>query len=239
MTTERSDELADLTANPQLARLAGLLSAAPSERELAGLDAAIHGFRAAHVSDPSHPLRRRLSMLTSLAGAKLGATIAAAAIGLTGAATVAYVTTSTPATPNAHATVAASPTHPTAAPTTAGDASEHASSTGSPVGPDASGPAAVGLCTAWRAGIADHGKAMDSVAFQNLVAAAGGEDKVGDYCDTVTPPGQSGEHAANQATERPTQATVPTQRPTATHPAATGEPSDVPTPEATHPTGRS
>ena len=56
----------------------------------------------------------------------------------------------------------------------------------SAVGPDATAAARAGLCRAWQAGEdADHGSRADSVAFQALVAAAGGADKVAAYCEDV------------------------------------------------------
>jgi hypothetical protein len=50
-------------------------------------------------------------------------------------------------------------------------------------GPDASGAARHGLCQAWLAGQGDeHGKRVDSTAFQALAAAAGGADRIPAYC---------------------------------------------------------
>jgi hypothetical protein len=58
---------------------------------------------------------------------------------------------------------------------------------GSAVGPDATGAAHAGLCRAWQAGQGtDHGRRTDSVAFQALVEAAGGADKVAGFCKDVT-----------------------------------------------------
>ena len=50
-----------------------------------------------------------------------------------------------------------------------------------PVGPDGTGPAAYGLCTAYTHG----GLAPSSVAYGNLAVAAGGEEGLTDYCDAV------------------------------------------------------
>jgi hypothetical protein len=71
-------------------------------------------------------------------------------------------------------------------------------------GPDASGTASHGLCQAWLAGQGDvHGRRADAPAFQALVAAAGGADRVPAYCQAdptvsarhgrrpVTPPGRA------------------------------------------------
>jgi hypothetical protein len=58
---------------------------------------------------------------------------------------------------------------------------------GSAVRPDATGAAHAGLCRAWQAGQGtDHGRRTESVAFQALVEAAGGADKVAGFCKDVT-----------------------------------------------------
>ncbi|MDQ0770390.1 outer membrane biosynthesis protein TonB [Pseudarthrobacter defluvii] len=56
--------------------------------------------------------------------------------------------------------------------------------TAAPVGPDAFGPAAFGLCNAFTNG----GLGTTSTAYKALVQAAGGEDAVGAYCSTVAAP---------------------------------------------------
>lgn len=77
--------------------------------------------------------------------------------------------------------------------TVAKNASEHAKAVrdlGKPDkahGPDATGPSKDGLCRAWASGNGrDNGGREDSVAFQALIAAAGGEDKVDAYCAATT-----------------------------------------------------
>ena len=159
-------------------------------------------------------------------------------------------------TPDTHANSTASAV-PAGSTTPAG--SDHPTGTPTPGGggPAATGPAAHGLCTAWKAVAANaHGKAMDSVAFTNLAKAAGGADKVASFCATVTAPGASGDHATGKPSTKgkPTTkgkpATVPTGKPT-TVPTGkpttvpTGKPTVLPTPTATppvtpssHPTGR-
>ena len=58
-----------------------------------------------------------------------------------------------------------------------------------PVGPPATGSAAYGLCRAYQQA-EEHGNAdQKSVAFRNLVNAAGGADRVAAYCGTVRHPG--------------------------------------------------
>lgn len=82
----------------------------------------------------------------------------------------------------------------------------------SATGPDATGPAAYGLCTAYTHG----GLAPTSVAYQSLVTAAGSADGIAAYCLTIVKPGH------------------PTSGPAVTHapvPVHTGAP-------LTHPTGR-
>lgn len=82
---------------------------------------------------------------------------------------------------------------------TAGGASDHSQERASAVGPDATAAARAGLCRAWQAGNgADNGRRTDSVAFQALAAAAGGDDKVAGYCADVTT-GSGGDHGQGQA----------------------------------------
>jgi hypothetical protein len=229
------DLLSDVAANPELARVAFLLTAQPSDRELAGLDGVLREFRA-RVSAPQ-PKRRRPSMISTLAGAKLGATIAGIAVGLGGAATVAYVSANTPATPDTRSTAAATHASGSAA---ADQAAKDKKDRGTPVGPDASGSAAFGLCTAWK-GVAGNGKAMDSIAFQNLVTAAGGEDEVEAFCAEVDAPGKSADRATGKPDTAPTgkPETVPTGKPDSVPTVPDAKPDTVPTASPSHPTGRS
>jgi hypothetical protein len=109
-----------------------------------------------------------------------------------------------------------------------------AHSTTAPGNPDAGtpSPSLQGLCTAFLAGAgSDHGKALESPAFQALITAAGGADSVDSFCATVV---VSPTHGA--AADHPT-------GPPATHPAGpegtpgTARPTphvtDVPTPDVT------
>ncbi|MHC6593203.1 hypothetical protein [Arthrobacter sp. C152] len=77
---------------------------------------------------------------------------------------------------------------PEPAPTETADPSP----TAAPEGPDATGPAAVGLCTAFASG----GLNTTSVAFAALADAAGGESGIEAYCGTVTPAAGSDEDQA-------------------------------------------
>ena len=262
------------------------LTAPPTSSELDGIAPTLVALRTAQVTSvPSSPPRRRASMITTLAGAKLGATIAGIAVGLGGTATVVYVSANVPLS-STHAT--ASPTtSDTADPTETPDPTETATETETPdptetatetpdptdtpdatetpdatdtpdatataAGPDATGPAAHGLCTAWKnlAAHAGTGKAMDSIAFANLAKAAGGADQVAAYCATVPAPGESGQHATGKpATASHKPATTSTARPQTARSGrstakATGRPATTQTarPAAaaaakSHPTGR-
>lgn len=119
---------------------------------------------------------------SSLLRARTGAAIAGVAIALSAATVVAHsATRATERAPssNVPADVPADAPSPTPS--------------GSAVGPDATGPAAFGLCKAW----ANHAKhddgkerAAGSVAMRNLAEAAGGKAKVEAYCATVPHPSQ-------------------------------------------------
>ncbi len=92
------------------------------------------------------------------------------------------------------------------------------------VGPDATGPAAFGLCNAWSHAKPSKQTATHSVAFRNLVAAAGGEDKVEAYCASVQHPSAG---KADKPSKNP--GGKPTDRPgrgATGHP--TGKPSTTP-----------
>jgi hypothetical protein len=104
------------------------------------------------------------------------------------------------------------PGHSTTAPAHPGESSHAPGSHATP------SPSLVGLCTAFLAHpMTERGKALESPAFQALVAAAGGTDGVEGFCTGlgVTPPG-------------------PGRTPTGTPPAHPG-PTDHPTGEPSHP----
>jgi hypothetical protein len=111
-------------------------------------------------------------------------------------------------------------------------------------GPDATGPAGVGLCRAFTAGEKNqHGSALDSVAFKALATAAGGDDQIEGYCRQVLAdagshhPGQT-PSAGSASTNVPNEPGQPSDLPTANAPTdpPTGPPSSLPTTD--HPTGR-
>ena len=179
----------------------------------------------------------------------IGASIAGLALALGGTAAAAYNgALPAPAQNLAHTVIgapAATATHlRTATATRTGDPNP----TSTPVGPDASGPAMFGLCTAWTQhqtnGASTNTNTDDAVAFKNLAAAAGGADKIAAYCATIlhspnpTNPGapatERAQTSTNHTTGKPD--SMPTQ-------ASTNHPTDKPTTQPTqastnHPTGK-
>lgn len=106
----------------------------------------------------------------------------------------------------------------------------------SAVGPDATGPAAFGLCTAWTKG----GLATTSVAYRNLETAAGGADGIAAYCATVVKPGGGStnggsptSHPHGSPTSHPGNTSHSTGSPTS-HPGSTSHPTGSPTSKAGH-----
>lgn len=75
-------------------------------------------------------------------------------------------------------------------------ASSSASPSSLPVGPDAAGPAAFGLCKAY----ANGGLDASSTAYKSLVTAANGATNIVTYCASVPAPGQSAQHPAGTDT---------------------------------------
>jgi hypothetical protein len=82
-----------------------------------------------------------------------------------------------------------------------GDVTAGGRGRGSAVGPDAAAAARAGLCRTWHAGqeAGGDGPRVDSVAFQALVAAAGGAEKVAAYCADVAVGSGAGPNGQGQA----------------------------------------
>jgi hypothetical protein len=202
------------------------LTARPASDELAGEAAALAEFASrVGVPVPVHRSRhRRHPLLTPLLSARAAAVAAVAALSLGGFATAAFAgALPAPAQRFAH--------HTFGAPAAGGGqpTGTHPSATATPAGPDATGPAAFGLCTAWAHAKAHGTSSQQAVAFRNLAAAAGGAGHVTAYCAAVPHPGPSSTPTAHPAGPP---ATHPTGPPAA-HP--TGAPASHPTP---HPTGQ-
>jgi hypothetical protein len=230
--TSTDDALAALLARaadatpgltPAAEVLAALTAAATTE-ELAGEARALAAFRrgAGVSAHPQRSSRRRPTVPSSLLSAKAAAAAAVAAVLFGGAATAAFANAlPAPLQSVAHQAIGA--------PAARLAAGAHPASSKTPVGPDATGSAAFGLCTAYAHAKAHGRAAQRAVAFRNLATAAGGTGKVAAYCATV-PHGAPSRPAAH-GNGRP-----------ATHPSprGSGKPPGLPGPHgsgkpATHP----
>lgn len=212
----------------QLAGILAALGSAPASDKLAGKDAAEVEFRSriGVSARASRSRRRRSTLLTSLLSARAAATVAIAALGIGGAATAAYAGKLPSSVQQfAHDTVGAPAAH----------RSHHdgraTGRPGTPVGPDATAHAAYGLCTAY-AHSSQHGNASHkSVAFRNLVTAAGGADKVAGYCSDVPHPGASHAPSSHLNGKPSSLPHHPTGKPTSRRSHPTGKPSGLPNPQ--------
>jgi len=212
------------------AALLAALNAAPQDRELAGHARALAEFRH-RGGRPAHArrsARRRPRLLTSLLTAKAAAAAAAAAVALGGGVAAAAYTRTLPAPAQqfAHNVIGAPSPSPSASPSHRPGTPQATPARTDAVGPDATGPAAFGLCTAYAHAKAHGTASQKAVAFRNLAAAAGGTAKIAAYCTAAPHPGSS------QSSQPASVPTHPVGHP-ASHP--TGKPSSHPTP---HRTGR-
>jgi hypothetical protein len=186
---------------------------------------------------------RRRPMLATLLAAKTA--VAAAALAALAGAAAAYTGTLPGALQNvAHHAIGAPAANPADQPSS--HANDHATdktpsphATGpsdSTRGPDASGPAAYGLCTAYTHG----GLATTSTAYRSLSAAAGGADQIQAFCAAIPRPGNASPAAQPPSTPNGHATGTPSDHPTgrpSDHP--TGQPSDHPTGQPSdHPTGQ-
>jgi hypothetical protein len=140
------------------------------------------GAAAAATGNLPDPLQRTVSKTFSHVGVDLPAPAGKP---------IASTTTASPTTTAASTTTStAEESDSTIIPTTAADETTNAAAGASvAVGPDATGPAKKGLCTAYFAN--DHGKNLDAVAFRNLTdAATAAGQTVEEFCapksDTTT-----------------------------------------------------
>ena len=212
------------------AALLAALNAAPQDGELAGHARALAEFRR-RGGMPGHArrsARRRRRLLASLLTAKVAAAAAAAAVALGGVAAAAYTSTlPAPAQQFAYSVIGAPSPQPSHRPGTPQPSHRPGTPQATPartdaVGPDATGPAAFGLCTAYAHAKAHGTASQKAMAFRNLAAAAGGAAKIAAYCTAVPHPGSS--QSSQPASARTHPASRPTSRPT-------GKPSSQPTPD--------
>jgi hypothetical protein len=198
----------------KVAQLLAAAAAAPTPEELAGQGAVLAEFRAMARARPAAVLapgrarlarrrRRRGLAVAIVVGALATGGVAGAATGHlpgpvrdaaraitgaetgTGTGTPAGATTGQPSTsatgiPNASGSAAS---RPGGAP-----GSGSGSAPGSTGAGPAAGPAVQGLCEAYAAGNGvERGGKLDASAFEELVAVAGGEEKVAAYCEDLLP----------------------------------------------------
>jgi hypothetical protein len=225
------------------AMLAALAVAPPGPSELLGQAEALAAYRTAVGVRPNRQQTRpgRIHVLQSSRSARAAAVLAAAAsLSMGGVAAAAY-TGSLPggAQGIAHRAIGAPAGKPRTTPSTV----PSSAATATPAGPNVASAAAFGLCTAWKHAQI-HGSAADkSVAFTNLVTAAGGADNVASYCASIPHPGAAATtHPGGQPTSLPSEAptthpggqptSLPSEAPT-THPG--GEPTSLPTPSTNNP----
>jgi hypothetical protein len=192
-----------------LARLLVATSAPAAPEELAGERQALATFAAVMRSHPPTLSPRRTAVPRKVFTMKAAAAALVAALSIGGVAAAATGLLPDQASPVANQAAATTAANAAAhdlgkaAVANMGGTAKAGSTDGqgreSAVGPDATAAARAGLCRAWEAGQGgDHGRRMDSVAFQALVDAAGGADKVAAYCRDVAA-GSAGAHGQGQA----------------------------------------
>jgi len=167
-------------------------------------------------------------MFSTLLGAKLGAALAAGAVGFGGIAVAAAAGVLPDAAQNfAHHAVGVVPAANHGK--SAKDVKTTETTKATPVGPDATvtSPAAFGLCTAWSHA-KDSGNAADkSIAFRNLAKAAGDAAKIDTYCAPIL--AAKGTDTAGKPDTAGKSATHPTGKPSPLPGAGTtGKPSPLP-----------
>lgn len=178
-----------------VAEVFGALRAPADQREVAGWDQALITYRGmaglpeAPNSGRSHRRQRRAAPLGTKLAAAAGVAVVAVLSGGVAAAYTGHLPVALQRV--AHDTIAAPAVRETrAVPTPTPNGQVH------PVGPPATGSAAYGLCRAYQQA-GEHGKAgQNSVAFRNLVNAAGGADQVAAYCAKIQHPGPANPSAS-------------------------------------------
>jgi hypothetical protein len=242
-----TDASADVTP---LADLIAALRAPGQPSELSGESAAVSAFSLAMSAGAQHETRRR-KVLGPLLGAKIALAAVIGSLAMGGVAAAAYSGSlpegiqdfahDTIGAPHSQGQVAQEAddqgeddaSEPADEPTDAeNSASESPDGTKStPVGPDATGPAAFGLCTAFAHSKSHEGANQHSVAYRSLLSAATDAGQtVEEYCATIPHPGsQPSATATPSGGAEPTG--VPSVRASAKHSSHhTGKP-------ASHPTG--
>jgi len=182
----------------------------------------VAGWRAVGSSGRVRTAARRSSLVASVFSVRLAVAAVAGAVALGGVAVAGYAGV-LPASAQhlAHSALGApAPRGPAAKPGAVAAGGQAQSAI--PVGPDATGKAKHGLCTAYAAAKAHGSAAAKSVAFKNLAKAAGSPSSIGRFCAGVTSPGSPSGHPTSPASH-PTgppshhPAGPPSPRPSPTH----------------------
>jgi hypothetical protein len=239
----RLDPASAPTGYGGLARLLAAATAPAAPEELAGEQLMLAEFATVMRSHPPTLVPRRTAVPRKALTMKAAAAALVAVLSLGGVAAAASgllpgqaspVAEQAPATTGAEA---AAHGFGKAAPANPGGSATAESTVGqgraSAAGPDAAGTARAGLCRAWQAGRgADHGRRAESVAFQALVEAAGGADRVAAYCQGVAAGASAEDHGKGQGS--PPSGSAP---PTSVSPPSSGPPADPGPPASTGPGG--
>jgi hypothetical protein len=177
-----------------VAEVFAALRAPADQREVAGWDHALTAYRgvAGLPEASSRSRRRRPRLIAAPLGTKLAAAAGVAVVALLSGGVAAAYTGNLPVALQkvAHDTIAAPGVRVTRTlPTPSGPVH--------PVGPPATGSAAHGLCRAYQQS-EGNGK---SVAYRNLVKAAGGAGQVAAYCAGIGHPGPVRPSASSSASQ--------------------------------------
>lgn len=231
----------DTHAGTAAAILAATLSAAAAPArpgELAEEHRALAAYSDSAQLGPNPEFRRQSMLKSALAKVlTVKAAIIVAALGASGVALAAGTGalptpwSGTPASPPATSRAATPDAPPSVTPT------GRPSGAGKPADAGATpDPSVTGLCAAYTAQVGeDPGKALESPAFEALITAAGGEDNVSAYCDTLTK--ENGKPSDLPTPTAPGNGNAPDTRPTPSGASPTSPDRPVPPSTPVHPTG--
>ncbi|MFI5488349.1 MULTISPECIES: hypothetical protein [Micromonospora] len=202
--------------------------AAPRDGELAGEGAAVHAYRRALAGAPLDlPASPRQRFTLTAFGVR--ALVAGVALAATGGVAFAAANGSLPNPLRAPAPASAPPS---TLPPPSDSPGQPAGPSASPSGPGehdvASTATLTSLCRAYLEVADNPGRALDNPTFAPLLHAAGGKGRVDDYCERAlvgssgrskspgAPTDRPGGEPGTRATDRPTPAASPDERPAVT-----------------------
>jgi hypothetical protein len=179
-------------APPAYRRVAVVLAAAsakPGPEELASTARAVRSLAKVARSTPHRAPSRRSPVLSRFVNLKLATAATLGSLLIAGVAGAATGHLPAPAERVAQHMLGTDKSHSQDEQANGANTSQGPQGTAghNPTGPDASGPAKDGLCRAWQSGQGgENGMKNDSTAFKALAAAAGGADKIAEFCKDVT-----------------------------------------------------